>query len=99
MLPRFRFNDDGSNPELEFVRRLPDGIYSVGEGQFRVEIRNGHVLWTAAILGGDAEDWLAGCEGISARPMTVDEIKMTIRFALTSHEWGRILADAMGGKE
>jgi hypothetical protein len=91
MLPKFPPNE-----ELETLHfgGVEDGIYSVQEGQFRVCIEDGRVVWSAA-LNGDAEDYLAGAK-TEARPMTADEVRMVLRTVLTAHDWARTWAHAMG---
>jgi hypothetical protein len=90
MLPRFPA--EGEVAELRFDG-VEDGIYSVQEGQYRVAIEGGRVVWSAA-LNGDAEDYLAGAK-TEARPMTVQEVKMVLRTVLTAHDWARTWAHAM----
>jgi hypothetical protein len=91
MLPRFLPDEELAALHFDGVE---DGIYSVQEGQFRVCIENGRVVWSA-VLNGDADDYLAGAK-TEARPMTVQEVRMVLRAVLTAHEWARTWAHAMG---
>jgi hypothetical protein len=75
-----------------------DGIYDVAEGQYRLSVQGGRVIWTAVIVDGDAEDYLCGARTV-ARPMTVAEVLATLRLVLTAESWAQALADAMGRRE
>lgn len=91
-LPLPKFACDLPAPE-----GAPDGVYSLAEGQYRLEIRGGRVLWTCYVSGGDLEDYLAGCQGVTARPMTPDEVRRTVVTVLRAEALAGQVARALGG--
>ncbi len=60
-----------------------------------VDVEDGKIIATEFVVGGDFDDLLLECEGVTSRPATDKEILLTIYAALWSSSMGKLLGNAI----